>query len=623
MKTSHIDAMVFSPGQARGKVFFIEAGQEPSNSAEGTPVDVQQELHRFQNALQSTVVDLTQLIEQLEHGNEKEQAEITRAHIALLQDSQFHENVRKKIEMHGYGSEHAIEEIALEFSLLSEESGNELIAARSTDLMDMGQRLKRALRGESQDVFGALSPTEDHVAVVAELLPSHVFAARDHRVTGFIFSKGTPLAHASILARLYEIPVLKVTSLSPIKAGAPLILDGNNRRVVTNPGRSDIDSIVSERPASRDAGDFTELPWDLWLNIIDPQQLDSGMISKTSGIGLYRTEILFMTRHEDFPSEEEQFLTYRALFDRCGDKPVTIRTLDIGGDKFLPYFSLGPQANPYLGLRAHRIYRFHPEIVVRQVRAILRAAGHNGRLRLLYPMIESEESLFFVQSLVMKAVASLQQERRPVPQRFEEGVLIEVPSALWDYPRLLQNVDFASLGTNDLFQYFFSADRNNPNVSAYCQPENPVALRMLDWVVRKSNQANKPLSICGEIATDPAYLPLLVGLGLKHFSIGPSQVHRIHALLSGLDLDHCRQLARKAIDVHSGKEVRQLLLDFGGISPLPTDDGSSGEGDRIDPICGMIVHVNENTLSVVREGKSIYFCSQKCRQEYMSQIRQA
>jgi len=613
------NASVLSPGIALGKAFFLRGHPPPPRGATPDSPDALQELHIFKQSVVRAVEELEHLIEQLERSRTQEPADIARVHLAMLSDSGFRENIQRRIATQGLRAELAVEEVIHELVTVFERSENEVLVERSADLKDLELRLKAALGGRPHDVFGAIASADDHIALVDELLPSYVFDAHTHHVTGFLVTKGTPLAHAVILARHYGLPVLKTEQLSLIENGTALLLDGSNGCIVIEPDEATIRDAVPARQPVQLPVQHVSLPATLWLSIIDPQQLDSGVLANAAGIGLYRTEMLFMKHPHDFPTEEAQYRVYRSLFEKCGDKPVTIRTLDVGGDKLLPYFSLGPQANPYMGFRAHRIYRFHPEILVHQIRAILRAAGQGRRLRILYPMIETVDALAFVQDLVRDAVASLRREGLPIPERFDEGILVEVPSAVWDYSALLARVDYASLGTNDLLQYFFAADRNNPNITSFYVPEHPAVLRMLRWIVEKNAQANKPLGICGEIAADRAYLPLLVGMGIRDLSVAPNQVPEVRSVLAGLDPTACNRLARDAMGAASGAEVRQLLRDFGSLPPECAISDLPGESETVDPICRMVVDADHHTLSVTANGKTTYFCSPQCRLQFLAQ----
>ncbi len=611
-------ATVLAPGVAFGNGLFISERPDSPRGGPADSADAHAELRAFEHSVKRAVEELEKLIDQLGEGRSEEPADIARAHLAMLSDSGFHQDIQKKIASQGIRAERAVEEVVQELIILFERSENEVLAERAADLRDLERRLKAALGDQPHGVFRTIVSADDQIALVDELLPSYVFEAPAHHVTGFVVTKGTPLAHAVILARHYGIPVLKVERLPRIEDGSTVLLDSASSLVVMAPDAAEARDVLRSAKPTPAPVPHESLPAALWLSIVDPLQLEPGVLANAAGIGLYRTEMLFMKHCHDFPDEEEQCRAYRRLFDKCGDKPVTVRTLDIGGDKLLPYFSLGPQANPYMGFRAHRIWRFHPEILITQVRAILRAAGPGRRLRILYPMIETVDSLAFVQQLVLDAVASLRRQGQPIPERFEEGVLIEVPSAIWDYCALLARVDYTSLGTNDLLQYFFAADRNNPNISSFYVPEHPAVLRMLHWLADKNAQAGKPLGICGELAADRAYLPLLVGLGIRDLSLAPNLLQDVQATLAGLDPDACSRLARNAMDAGSAEDVRYLLREFGSLPPEVAKSDSRGPGEAVDPICRMVLDAEHHTFSVTEDGKTTYFCSPQCRLRFLA-----
>jgi phosphoenolpyruvate-protein kinase (PTS system EI component)/YHS domain-containing protein len=377
--------------------------------------------------------------------------------------------------------------------------------------------------------------------------------------------------------------------------------------------------ITERRPAASTA-DPAGLPVRLWINVADPAQVTPELTGRIAGVGLYRTEVLFMEQTEDFPNEQQQYETYRSLFEVCRpDQPVTVRTADIGGDKTLPYFPLGPQENPFLGVRANRVYREHPEILITQIRAILRAAVGSTGLRIMYPMIASPEDLLFISRLLGEAVRSLRARHQPYQDCFQQGIMIEVPSAAWNVGELLELVDFASVGTNDLMQYFFAVGRDDADISQSLRAQDPVALRMLKRLVDAAAVAGKPLSICGEIASDTQLLPLLIGLGFKDLSVDIRLLPQVQESAARLDVAACRKLARECLKAKSSREVRTLLNDSG----LAKRDGHGQprRGQAVDPICEAIVDTTDSNPTVTRRGKKLHFCSAACRDEYLRRER--
>jgi phosphotransferase system enzyme I (PtsP) len=306
------------------------------------------------------------------------------------------------------------------------------------------------------------------------------------------------------------------------------------------------------------------------------------------------------------------------LFDTCRpDQVVTVRTADIGGDKTLPYFPLGPQENPFLGVRANRVYREHPEIFITQMRAILRAAVDSTGLRILYPMIGSREDLLVVERLLAEAVRSLRARHQAYQDRFQQGIMIEVPSAAWNVSELLEIVDFASVGTNDLLQYFFAAGRDDVNSSQSFRTQDPVALRMLRRLVDAAVAAGKPLSICGEIASDPQVLPLLLGLGFKDLSVDIRLLPLVAQLVADLDVSACRRLAQACLKAKTAREVRTLLNDSGLVKKRHPAAGPPRWDQVVDPVCGAVVDPVESPFTLIRHHEKIHFCSAECRNEYL------
>jgi phosphoenolpyruvate-protein phosphotransferase len=481
----------------------------------------------------------------------------------------------------------------------------------------IGGRIRNLASEESDFVKMLLNRVHDPVVVTRELFPSLVLEARKGGVKAILILNGTSLSHAAILAKSFAIPVLKIENLYALglKDKDEVLVDAERGRLVINPGKESMDRIGAGRER-KEMPKLSSLPLKIWINIVDPAQLGGEEVDTIEGIGLYRTESLFMEKKEDFPDEDEQYRVYSSLFEKAGERPVTIRTLDIGGDKTLSYFSFGPQENPYLGFRAHRIYRFHPEIFVTQMRAILRSGAHSSNLRVLYPMIENVDEMLFVQSLLKKTMRSLKKDGFKYSRKFHQGVLVEVPSAVWDFKKLLGLADFASLGTNDLLQYFFAVDRNNANVSGSYGPENPTSLRMLKSLVETAKELDKPLNICGEIASDIRYLPLLVGLGIENISIDLHALPSIRKFLSSLDVTSCRQLAQECLGAEKISEVRIILNKFEHRATEQDIRSKVGQNESIDPICGMVVHTKGNKFRVDRDGKTVYFCSRQCMDKY-------
>jgi phosphoenolpyruvate-protein phosphotransferase len=553
---------MISPGAAKGRLLFLESTYNLSGMEE-TSGGVEQQIARFEDHIRFLTAELADVIDALERESATEEAEILRTHIYLIKDPKFHEDVRREIIENRRAAEAAIEFILHRMIEAFERSKNELFLERANDVRDILSRLSRRVNQQSREALEAMRGAGAIVLATRELLPSIVLEARHSSVVAFVVERGSGLSHAAILAKSLGFPTIRIDDLDSLQAmrEEEVLVDATNGRLVVAPGADEVvvslDAAASMRELDRD-----RLPARLWVNIADPAQVSAELLQKVEGVGLYRTEVLFMEQTNDFPSEQRQYEVYRQLFETCrSDCPITIRTADIGGDKTLPYFSLESGGNPYLGVRAMRVYREHPEIFIIQMRAILRAAARVSGLRIMYPMVAGLEDLAFVHRLLGQAIRSLEARGQQYQRDFQQGIMIEVPSAAWSCEELLEAVDFASVGTNDLLQYFFAVNRDDADSAQGYRTQDPVALQMLKWIVDVAARAGKPLSICGEIASDPKLVPLLVGLGFHDLSVDIHFLTQVQDIVENLDLAACERLASECLRAHSSQEVRRLLSD--------------------------------------------------------------
>ncbi len=619
MEKHYLKGQVLSPGSAKGEVCLIKSIDANRPAIENKSArDLAEEVNRFEKEVISLIIELEEVVKNLQKESFFEEAEIIQTQIVILKDRGFHRRVKERIKKFQVAAESALEHLLAEIIQVLESSNSQIFLQRSADIKDVVIRLKKKLAKEKSVILSKpLRNAKDPVVVIKELFPSLVIEAKNFGVKAFIIEKGTALSHAAILAKSFGIPVLRVENINRIglKQNTEVYVDAHEGKLVISPMPGEAPDVIKEE-LDVNRSEIPQLPVKIWINITDPRHVSRKDLEGVTGIGLYRTETLFMERQDDFPNEDDQFQVYSSLFKRCMDHPVTIRTLDIGGDKLLPYFSLGPQENPYLGFRAHRIYRFHPEILINQIRAILRAGVYASKLRILYPMIEDMDELLFVQGLLREAIQSLKVEGLKYNKNFLQGVLIEVPSAVWDFKELLSHVDFASVGTNDLLQYFFAVDRNNANVSKSFLQESPVSLKMLRSMVDTSKALNKPLNICGEIASDIHFLPLLVGLGFEHISIDSHAIPPVQKILASLDISACKQLLKVCLDVGNAGEVRAILDKFNPTNKKYITISMKEHREHIDSVCKMVVHTDGNELIVQHEGKKYYFCSKQCQDRF-------
>lgn len=602
---------LIAPGFGEG-VLHIVAACGPDDSGSVTEVaDPSLESERFHQEVRVLECEIEEAAGRLEADNLGDEAQILRVHLAMLRDPELHGQVLDLIHKSRHRAETAVEQVLETMAAIIAGADDPVLAERAVDLRDLALRLRVRLGDRTSYGIAAL-PLDKSPFVIAlpELLPSFVLEARESSVAGFIVESGTSVSHGAILAKSFGIPAVRISTLCALGPfeGQRVIVGGSGE-ILVGPEDIEVDAqrpTIEAVPTERTPGAPSTR---VWVSIVDPQQLEVIDWTGIEGVGLYRSEALFMRHREDFPSEHKQIEVYRRLFDLAGERPVVFRTADLGADKSVNYMHFGPEDNPCLGLRAHRLFRFHPEILVTQIRAVLRAACGRHQLRLLYPMLECIEQLHFVQGLVSRAMHSLTDQGVEFQHDFLQGVLIETPSAAWSFRQFLQEVDFASVGTNDLVQYLFAVERNSANVADLYQPEHPVVLQVIHSLATQSAAAGKTLSICGEMATELSLLPVLVGLGVTDLSVAMGASDDVQRKLAELGEAGCRQLADQCVRADTVDDVRAAI----GWSPA-NDDGqlAMGEGDALDPVCGMVVHVND-TPHVLRVGGVVhYFCSRAC-----------
>jgi phosphoenolpyruvate-protein phosphotransferase len=627
---------MLAPGAATGRLAFLESDFTVLGPDQRRASSIEQELDRFEEHIDGLAEELIHLIAELEAESADIQAQIVRTHLYLIQDHKFHQDVCREIRENALSAETAIETVLRRVISVFERSRNTIMVERASDIRDIIARLSRRVQRRHHEAFAALGEGKGPpnakqsvgdpaamVLAVKELLPSVVLEARNSRVVGFVVERGTGLSHGAILAKSLGFPVLRIDDLEALQEAAEetVLISATDGSLVVAPQRELILQIVEQGSAAPEV-DEVGLPVRLWINVADPVQVTPELAQRIAGVGLYRTEVLFMEQIDDFPSEEQQYLTYRSLFETCRpDQIVTVRTADIGGDKTLSYFPLGPQENPSLGVRANRVYREHPEIFITQMRAILRAAADSSGLRIMYPMIGSREDLLFIERLLAEAVRSLRARRQVYQDQFEQGIMIEVPSAAWNAGELLEAVDFASVGTNDLLQYFFAVGRDDAHNSQSYRTLDPAALRMLRDLVEAAALAGKPLSICGEVASDPQLLPLLIGLGFRDLSVDIRFLPQVEESAAGLDVAACEQLAQDCLKAKTSREVRGLLSESGLVKKHRPVCPSRWD-QAVDPICGAVVDTADIHLTIARQGRKIHFCSARCRDEYIHREKQ-
>jgi phosphotransferase system enzyme I (PtsI) len=537
-----------------------------------TVQDVSAELERFRNSVQEAVRELELMKEKTRREIGEEEAKIFAAHQLFLQDPEFVGAVESKIESERINAEAALEEVRDGFVAIFESMDNEYMRERAADLRDVSQRVLKKLLGIDEHPMADLDGPV--VLVVHDLTPSDTAQLDREKVKGFVTNIGGRTSHSAIMARSMEIPAVVGLSdiTEQIQTGDMVIVDGLEGDVYIRPEPAVIQAyeekqkaywrqkemwarLVKEATITAD-GHRVELA----ANIGNPQDAVQAVENGAEGIGLFRTEFLYMGR-DQFPTEEEQFEAYKSVVTTMGqERPVVIRTLDIGGDKELSYLSLPKELNPFLGYRAIRLCLDRTDLFRTQLRALLRASAF-GNLKIMYPMIATLGELRKANQLLEEVKAELRGANVPFNEKLEVGIMIEVPAAAMIADQLAKEVDFFSIGTNDLIQYTMAADRMNEQVSYLYDPFHPAVLRLIHHVIKAAHQEGKWVGMCGEMAGEEHAIPILLGLGLDEFSMSATSILRARYLLKQLKYAKLQDVAKHVLTLESGEEIKAYVKE--------------------------------------------------------------
>ncbi len=558
-----------SDGIAIAKVYTLT---EPDLSFKKISVeDTDNEISRLEKALEVSTKEIELIKETALKNLGEEEAQVFEAHLMVLSDPELVGQVKDAITSQKVNAEHALKEVSDMFiSIFAGMEDNPYMQERAADIRDVSKRILANLLGVK---IPSPATIKDEVVVVAgDLTPSDTAQLNRQYVKAFVTDIGGRTSHSAIMARSLEIPAIvgtkEITSLA--KDGDLIIIDGLSGEVFLNPS----EEVVAEYRAKAEVFAAQQAEWEklkdadtftkdghqveLAANIGTPKDLEGVINNGAEGVGLYRTEFLYMDSH-DMPTEEDQFEAYKAVLEGMNGKPVVVRTMDIGGDKELPYLPLPHEMNPFLGYRAIRISLNEPEMFRTQLRALLRASVY-GKLRIMFPMIATLNDFRGAKALLLEEKAKLVAEGVAVSDDIQVGIMIEIPAAAVLAHQFAKEVDFFSIGTNDLIQYTMAADRMNERVSYLYQPYNPSILTLIKHVIDSAHKEGKWAGMCGEMAGDQTAVPLLVGLGLDEFSMSASSVLKTRSLISKLTLEDMKALADKAInECATVQEVEALV----------------------------------------------------------------
>lgn len=504
----------------------------------------------------------------------EEAAAIFLAHLEFLDDPVLLDEVRNQIEEQGLPADVAVERAFEGYAQQLEALEDAYYRERALDLRDVSRRMRRILSGvQDQETLANLSSAV--VIVARDLTPSDTAQMSKGMVLGFCTATGGLTSHTAIIARILGIPAVVGIgeTILRVAPGASLIVDGQAGRVLVEPDsatsrdyarrrdllleRQATQKMRAHRPATTRDGHHVEVV----ANIADAASAQAALDFGADGVGLFRTEYLFLNR-QSMPTEEEQYGDYRAVAEVLGQRPLIIRTLDIGGDKQLPYLDIGQETNPFLGWRAIRLCLDKPEIFEPQLRAILRAsAGHN--VQIMFPMIATLAEVQRAREALGRMQRQLAEEGVAFDSQTPVGIMVEVPSAALMADLIAPHVDFFSIGTNDLIQYTMACDRVNEKVAHLYDPLHPAVLRLVGQVIEAAHRAGKRVGMCGEMASDPEAIPLLLGLGLDEFSMNAPAIPSAKELLASLTLSQARAIAQEALGRSTASDVRDYLGSLG------------------------------------------------------------
>ena len=564
-----LEGIAVSPGVAIGPalLFYHEELDVPRY-----PVDesaVEDEIDRFQSALEKTKSELEEIQRKSRQEMPDDHARIFQAHLLFLEDPMFTDEIHYEIRRKKVNAESVVMIVANELIEQLSQIDNDYVSGRTTDVHDIVKRVIHNLLGkERMD----LSSMEKKMIVIAhDLSPSDTALMNKEYVLGFATDVGSRTSHTAIMARALEIPAVvgfgNVTS--QVKAGDLVIIDGNRGEILINPDKTVVEKYVIEQrnfqKFDRSLDVLRDLPAvtldnyhiDLAGNIEIPEEVESVLEHGAKGIGLYRTEYLYI-RKKEMPSEDEQYESYRDAAKAVAPHPVIIRTLDLGGDKFTSYLKFSEDVDSVMGLRAIRLCLQRPDIFMPQLRAILRASVH-GNLKIMFPMISSVEELCQAKAVLEQAKAELTNENIPFDQALEVGVMIEVPSAAMTADILAKEADFFSIGTNDLIQYALAVHRVNEEIAYLYEPLHPAVLRLIQRAVDAAHNAGIWIGMCGEMAGDPVMVPVLLGMGLDELSMSPTVVPEIKHIIRLLKMEEARELARQAFSFSTAREIENYV----------------------------------------------------------------
>lgn len=535
----------------------------------GTSSDPEKEIQRFEEARDSSLSELNELYQKTLSSLGEEKAQIFEAHTMMLQDPDLVDSITSEIRDNSLMASGAVDIVAKRFVEMFEAMDNEYMRERALDIRDISSRLIRKILKVDSVNLSALH--EEVILVAHDITPSQMAGIDLKKTIGIVTEIGGKTSHTAIMARTMELPAvvgLKDATRS-IKNQDILIIDGEAGEVYVNPSQDTLNIYQARREKilsfKKEMLSYKDLACEtkdgrkihLEANIASPLDLESVLRNGAEGIGLFRTEFIYMDR-DKAPDEEEQFSIYKKVLEGMNGMPVVIRTLDVGGDKHLSYLDIPKEENPFLGFRAIRYCLQDKPLFKTQLRALLRASIF-GNLSIMFPMISGLEEIEAAKALLEEAKSELLQEGMKVSDKIRVGIMIEIPSAAIMADLLARHVDFFSIGTNDLIQYVCAVDRMNENIHNLYDPFHPGVLRLIGQVIEAGEKHGIEVAMCGEMAANEALTEILLGMGLTHFSMAPGSILKTKKILRDMSFKSSKAVAKKVLDLPSGKAIRDYL----------------------------------------------------------------
>jgi phosphotransferase system enzyme I (PtsI) len=559
-----------APGVAMGHalVFDSEALAAPKRAI--TAAQVQQEVVRLEEALAKTRQQITAIQKQISDELGQDHGEIFTAHLLVLEDQALREEIVQGLTSQLLNVETVFNDVIRRHLKVFSRTDDEYLRERTADIEDVRKRVLRNLLGKQSDTLAQLD--QPCIIVARDLSPSETAPMHKRNVLAFVTDVGGRTSHTAIMAKSLAIPAVVGSAMGTkrIQKGDFIIVDGSRGEVIIDPDPPTIKKYETEQRRNQEMDrqllQLKDLPAEtldkhkvvLSANIELPDEVPSVIAHGADGIGLFRSEFLYLNR-SDFPGEEEQYQAYSTVARQLAPQPVIVRTMDLGGDKFFSPLQLPTEMNPFMGWRAIRLSLARPEMFRTQLRAILRASVH-GNLKLMYPMISGVEELRRSNEILREVQQEMERQGLPFNKEIEVGAMIEVPSAALTCDLLAPEVDFFSIGTNDLIQYSLAVDRVNEKIAYLYEPTHPAILRLIKRIIDTGHEHKIWVGMCGEMAGEPALALLLLGMGLDEFSTSPVQLPIVKQIIRSVEQSFAKSVVEQALQLKTGKEVEAFLL---------------------------------------------------------------